>query len=371
MKYPLLVPTMPTAAQLHPYLQKIDDNRWYTNFGPLNSELEARLGQSLQVKEQGLAITCVAECTAGLELALQADGLQAGARVLTPSLTFVATGTAIVRSGYTPVFADVDPAKWILTPAIAEAALAHTRFDAVMPVSTFGAEQDVAAWAEFARKHGKTVIIDAAGSFGNQRVCPGVTVVFSLHATKSLGAGEGGAVIGTQAVVDRIRRLANFGIEVSTGLVDEAGTNAKLSEYHAAVGLASLDMWETIKAERRALRARYLTALHAANLPIQLQALPENGVYPTFPVALAEGIDSHWVIEKLTAAGIGTRRWYCPPLHEHKAFASYDCAGALPVTASLGKRIVGIPFHLHLLDGAVGEIVELFGRILASASRSA
>jgi len=124
MKYPLLVPTMPTAAQLHPYLQKIDDNRWYTNFGPLNSELEARLGHALQVKEQGLAITSMAECTAGLELALQAHGLPAGARVLTPSLTFVATGTAIVRSGHTPVFADVDPASWILTPAVAEAALA-------------------------------------------------------------------------------------------------------------------------------------------------------------------------------------------------------------------------------------------------------
>src|SRR5689334_13977749 len=101
-RIPLLVPDMPSADELLPYLRRIDASRWYTNFGPLVDELERELRESLGEASQA-ALTTVANCTLGLELALAASGLAPGARVLLPALTFVATGMAVRRAGYTPV----------------------------------------------------------------------------------------------------------------------------------------------------------------------------------------------------------------------------------------------------------------------------
>ena len=135
-KIPLLIPAMPTADAVLPYLHEVDRNLWYTNFGPLNRRFEAKILGDIAPGLGQENITTVSNCTVGLELALQSCGVGAGGRVLVPSLTFVATATAIVRAGMTPVFADIDAGSWCLTPEIAARVVSSV--DAVMPVSTFG-----------------------------------------------------------------------------------------------------------------------------------------------------------------------------------------------------------------------------------------
>lgn len=359
----LLVPDMPRAEALAPYLRRIDDARWYTNFGPLVRELEGRLGAQFAPEDH---LVTVSSGTAGLELALDALGLRAGARVLLPDFTFVATATAIIRSGFRPVVCDVDARSWLLTPAIARYAIAAREVDAVMPVATFGCPQDADAWDRFSVQTGLPVVIDAAGAFGNQRSGGRVHVVFSLHATKALGAGEGGFLVSRDAAVtERVRRLSNFGIDVATGIVDRPGTNAKLSEYHAAVALAALESWPS-RADARRAQWRSLLDLMRERCPaLSVQQRPEGGAYTIAPVLLPQSAVPEAVIAALARAGVQTRRWYFPPLSEHPAFAAVERAGALDGVGAVAGRVLGIPFHLELTSDDLRHVFDVLRQALA------
>jgi dTDP-4-amino-4,6-dideoxygalactose transaminase len=164
-----------------------------------------------------------------LELGLQALGVGRGMRVLLPALTFPATALAVMRCGAVPVFGDVCPRRWTLTPAIAVAALERELFDLVMPVATFGQSLPHGDWDQFVASTKVPVLADAAAALGVQAIGRLVHWTFSLHATKPMGIGEGGLFVSADAAVtERVRRLANFGFDA--GIVRlEGGTNAKLS----------------------------------------------------------------------------------------------------------------------------------------------
>lgn len=364
---PLLVPLMPTAEQLLPYLREIDANKYYTNFGPLNAKFESRIVSDIAPHLGAPNVTTVSNCTVGLELALQANDLGPGSRVLLPSLTFVATATAIARMGMVPVFADVDAQTWCLTPSIAEKTIANV--DAVMPVSTYGCPHDMAAWDAFSEKWKVPVILDAAGAYGNQGVGNVADVVFSFHATKSFGAAEGGAVISPSPHrIAKVRRLANFGIDTSTGLLVNVGTNGKMSEYHAAIGLATYDQWDAIKSKRRALLVRFQSVLAECCPDIVLQEKPMGGIYPIMPVLLPTETRASEVAAGLGSSGIASRRWYCPPLHQQPALSEYPNTGHLGVCEDIGERILGLPFHLDLDDSDIQRIATALRHAIDSAA---
>jgi dTDP-4-amino-4,6-dideoxygalactose transaminase len=260
VRVPLLVPELPTLAALTPYLARIDRNRG-TRISDRwsGSSKRASPRPSHQQSQPGPHVVTVSNATAGIELALRALRLPAGAPVLVPALTFVATATAVLSAGLTPIVADVDAESWLLTPDIAKAALRRERVRAVVPVATFGCPQDAAAWAALNDRTGIPIVIDAAAAYGNQ-LDPGPTcAVFSLHATNRW-RGEGGFIVSRSGrFAEAIRQMTNFGINLTDpkiapiGTTTMIGTNAKLSEYHAAVGLASLDQWPDNSA--RAARA--------------------------------------------------------------------------------------------------------------------
>lgn len=357
---PLMIPDMPPAHAILPFLERIDANKWYTNFGPLVKEFEARLIEQVAPDQPRIGLVTTANATVALEMALQALHLPHGARVLVPGLTFVATGTAVVRAGFEPVIADVDADSWLLTPAIASRAVATSRIDAVIPVSTFGCPHDLNQWRAWSERCGVPVLIDATGAFGNQPVGP-VPVVFSLHATQSLGIGEGGFVVSDDLeLIQRIRRLGNFGIDANLGEVDEAGTNGRMSEYQAAVGLAALPRWQAKREVRLSLQAGYRLALQQHAPTVAWQDKPE-GIPTTLAVALPVGVDAGAAASRLATRGIETRRWYCPPLFEHRAFAACETAGPLPVSRDLAGRLLGLPFHLHLQIDDVSTVCSELG----------
>ena len=363
---------MPRWDEVLPYLKRIDAARWYTNFGPLATELEARIAALLPDTQGRVPATAsFANATLALELAMLAHELPERSRVLMPALTFVATPASVIAAGHVPVICDVDEASWLLTPEITEPLLRETGAIAVLPVSTYGCPQDVAAWDALSVRTGATVVIDAAAAFSNQTRSGKSTLVFSLHATKALGAGEGAAAMTTDRdLVDAMRRLSNFGIQLPQGLVHRSGTNAKLSEYHAAVALASLDGW----AERRSRRQRayqwYLRALAQHCPAVSVQQRPADGVYSIMPVLLPENVHATKIAGSLEEQGIDTRRWYCPTLERHPAFRDLPVAGTLRAANRLNDRLLALPFHTQLLESDVDFVCETLAAVLRSQAAS-
>lgn len=229
-------PKLPSADALLPYLRRIDENRMYCNFGPLNAEYEARLADLFKVP-----VVTASSATSALTATLMAYDLPKGAFVAMPSWTFPATAAAVVNAGLMPHFVDVDEKTCALNPWERRGV-----YWAAIAVAPFGSPVNVERWEYFAKVFRIPVIIDAAAGFdalstsckpGN---CP---VIVSTHATKAFGTGEGGFVACADTdLLEKIRRITNFGLSPDRR-VEYNGLNAKFSEYHAAVGLASLDWW--------------------------------------------------------------------------------------------------------------------------------
>ncbi|RDS81860.1 DegT/DnrJ/EryC1/StrS family aminotransferase [Dyella psychrodurans] len=363
-RIPLLVAQLPDTDALLPYLRQIDTNRWYTNFGPLVTQLEQRFAATFAPALSAPKAITATSGTAGLELVLGALELPQGSNVLLPALTFVATATAVIRAGYRPLIADVDTSTWLLTPETAREYAAHYPVAAVMPVATFGNPQDVEAWDAFTADTGIPVVIDAAGAFGNQRVGQRSHVVFSLHATKALAAGEGGLVVTyDQELAARVRRLSNFGIDLERGSqVFVAGENGKLSEYHAAVAHAALDQWPVVVERRRAVQARYQHLLREHCPDLRLQRRAENGIYPILVGRLPRGLRARDLQPELLSRGIETRQWYCPTLDRHPAFAAF-AAGPLPVAHELAERLIGLPFFIDISEAQMQRVGSAMGEL--------
>ncbi len=355
---PLLLPDMPPPQTLLPWLERMHAARHYSNFGPLVQELEHLFAQKFGLEPE--QVTTVANATQGLELALQALALPPGSRVLVPALTFVATATAVVRAGHVPVLADVDAATWLLTPEIARSACTRMHIDAVLPVATFGMPHGMQAWQQFERDTGLPVIIDAAAAYGSQWLQGAEgTLVFSLHATKSLPAGEGGLVVSTRpGLAAKVRQLSNFGINLDpattllVGTLASLGTNAKMSEYHAAIGLASLQKWELHAQQRRALQTDLMQELQqVSRYPLAWQAQGPGGPLQA-PTLLCmrlpdEGVRAT-VEHACQQARVMTRRWY-QPLLQHMTVLQQRCLVLdTPDAQLLGQTLLGLPFFLGM-----------------------
>ncbi len=364
----VLVPDVPSLAAVMRYLDESPDPTRLSNFGPLSLLLEERLAARLGVPRE--AVLLVSSGTAALELALD---VTSGAETLLPAFTFAATATAAIRNNGRNVWtADVSRESWALTPEQAEEWLDELEFDygTVVPVCPFGAAYPPGVWSALLDRQSKEswVVIDAANAFGNQKleVRDCLLYCFSLHCTKSLGAGEGGLIVGEPEVIARLRRMTNFGLDADSGLVVEGqGTNAKLSEYHAAVGLASLDTWDARAQRRRWLNLYYQTLLRERLPAVAPMPRADDGVYTIYPVLLPREFDPLEVSDALLEEGVETRRWYCPPVHWHEALSDsmYD-AGTFPNTQELDARLLCLPFHAGVNGPEALRVVEALARAL-------
>ena len=370
---PLLRPDMPTPEQMLPYLHRMHAAGHYSNFGPLVGELEAHFADSFNARQGSgprAEAVSVSSATLGLELALQAMKLAPGARVLVPALTFVATATAVLRAGHVPVVGDVDRHSWLLTPALAEQARAQTRLDAVLPVATFGLPQAMADWQAFEDQTGLPVIVDAAAGYGGQWLDGARgTIVISLHATKSLPAGEGGMVVSTRPDLSaKVRQLSNFGInldpgaELPTGSLASLGTNAKLSEYHAAVALCSLQEWPARALERQHLLSRLKQTLQQVcgeTLFFQENGKVGAAAAPmTLCLRLANAAQREALERRCQARQIATRRWYQPLLSQMPVLAARcDCLPH-PEATALAQTLLGLPFYRTMSEADQARLCE-------------
>ncbi|MFO1058355.1 MAG: DegT/DnrJ/EryC1/StrS family aminotransferase [Dongiaceae bacterium] len=363
-RIPVGRPLLPGAAAIRPYLDEIDANRWYSNYGPLARRLQDRLTATVRWPggEPGAVVSC-ANATLGLTLALMAQEPAPGSLCLMPAWTFVASPLAARMAGLVPWFADVAAEDWAISPAIAERAIAAAPgpVGAVMPVAPFGRPPDTAAWDDFAAASGLPVVIDAAAGFDGIAAgrCP---VVVSLHATKALGIGEGGFVAATdRALLKAIAQRANFGFWGNRETALPA-TNAKMSEYHAAVGLAALDGWPERRAAFAAVAAGYRRALAGSGVRLP-DGLGEAWVASTMVVGY-DGPPPAALAARLAEAGIETRAWWGEGCHRAALFADAPRTD-LPVTEALARSTIGLPCHADLAAADIAAVAEALGQALA------
>lgn len=363
----LMRPLLPQYEFIVPYLQQIDANRWYSNFGPLVNGLEARLAEFFGTGE-GSVVT-LSNGTAGLTNIMRALDLPRGSLCLLPSWTFIATPAAAAAAGLTPYFIDVQESTWALDPAEVKQHVAalNGKVSVVIVVAPFGAPQNTQAWDDFTTETGVPVIIDAAAGFDAFSSVPEARprqtpVMISMHATKMFGAGEGGVIISEDtALIARVREMSNFGFS-GTRSIRVPGTNGKMSEYTAAVAHATLDLWPQTREAWLCLKGFYaeqfrkVTALTGAN-----PWLADNWVSSTFNIRLREK-NAKQVIEQLVANGIESRQWWGQGCHAHPAYAWFPRA-PLPVTEALGQSLLALPFSLDLHKPHIDYIMETFCKV--------
>ncbi len=359
---PVARPVLPTAQALAPYLEAIDRSGWYSNFGPMIRGLEQRLAERLG---PGAHVTTGSNATQLITLTLQAMGLAAGSLCIVPSWTFVATAHAVIQAGLVPWFVDVDPQTGALDPQRVLALLdqAPGPVSALIVVAPHGHMPPLEGWCQFRDQTGIEVIVDAAAAFDAVDACPLPTVI-SLHATKALGIGEGGYLAHLdEALVTRVRQMTSFGF-LGDREAKVVATNAKLSEFSGAVGMAALDRWPVDRIQWMARAQLYRTAL--ASLPgVQFQeGWGLNWISSVCVVTLAEG-SSVAMVEHLLAQGIETRQWWGAGCHMSRAFSDYPKT-ALPITDHLAQTTLGLPFWLAMTEADITRIAtairEVYGR---------
>lgn len=363
-RIPLLRPLLPTMEELAPYLRRIDEARYYTNFGPLVHEFESRLAEHFAVRSNNLVVTV--NGTTALSAALLALGARAGSKCLVPSWTFVASAAAICAANLIPHFVDVLPDTWMPDPAALARRSDLADVGAVMIVAPFGTPFDAGHWDAFWADTGIPVIIDAAACFDTVACIPASRpgrspVIVSLHATKVFGVGEGGLVMSTDdAVVHRLRQVCNFGIWGSPE--DQIlGYNGKLSEYHAAVGLAALDGWTARRALLVDRTSRYCAEL-ARILDVRTLPLYGEGWISAYcTVALSRNADR--VGESLRDLGVENRRWWQDGVHRLAAYRGFG-RDDLKVTAQLAARALSLPFSHDISNAQIRYVTDCLERVL-------
>ena len=365
---PVMRPALPSAEELFPFLQRIDEARWYSNQGPLLRAFESDLAAHFGVTPDQIAI--VANGTVALSAALLAVRAPAGFKCLVPSWTFVASASAIWAANLQPHFIDVSPDTWMPDPEAIKARADLHEVGAVLIVSPFGAPVDTKVWDRFTSETRIPVIIDGAAAFDAASSIPharpsATPTMISLHATKVFGVGEGGLLVSTdEGVIRRFRQICNFGVYGSPeGQI--LGYNGKLSEYHAAVGLASLSRWSERRAKLERLTNMYIE---------RLSSVPGVGLSPQYGAGwiscycnvTVEAV-AMTIIERLHAAGIETRRWWQSGVHRQRAYQRFT-RDELPVTEYLGNHVFGLPFFVDMTPADVDRVAGALKHALPSAS---
>jgi dTDP-4-amino-4,6-dideoxygalactose transaminase len=360
---PLVRPTIADIPGLADRLEQILTSGILTN-GPTVRELEARVAERLGVQ----SVVAVSSCTAGLMLVLQA--LDATGRVVLPSFTFAASAHAVVWAGGEPVFAEVDPRSLTLDPD--DAAALVDGASAMTATHVYGTPCDVERLQQIADRAGIPLVYDAAHALGSQRSGRpiggfGTAEVFSLSPTKVMVAGEGGLVATNDAALAETIRLGRDYGNPGDYDCQFPGLNARMSELHAAVALASLVGLD----ERIAHRGVLVEEFRSATEGLPGLRFPEvaGGDVSTYKdlTLIIEPTDFGLTVPELAGAlraeGIDSRRYYFPPIHQQKAYAGLPRTRELPVTDALAERVLTPPLWSHMTVDDIRRVAAAVVRI--------
>ncbi len=347
------------------------DRNWLTNHGPLVQEFEGRIANLLNVEH------CVAMCngTIALEIATRALGLTG--EVIVPSYTFVAGAHALQWQEITPVFCDIDPGTHNIDPACVESMITP-RTSGIIGVHLWGRPCDVEALEQIARRHNLKLLYDAAHALGcshQGRMVGGFghAEVLSFHATKILNTGEGGAVVtNDHALAAKMRLMRNFGF-AGYDQVIYIGTNGKMSEMAAAMGLTGLESLDDFIAVNRRNYEWYQSEL--ASLPglslLQYNANEKNN-YQYVVVEVDDSIaplNRDELVAVLTAENVLARRYFYPGCHRMEPYRSYYPHAHLVLTATeaVARRVMVLPTGTSIGLEEIKKICQILCRAFEAA----
>jgi dTDP-4-amino-4,6-dideoxygalactose transaminase len=364
---PLVRPTIPDIPGLTGRLGEVLQSGMLTN-GALVRRLEETVAERCGVAH----VVAVSNCTSGLMLTYQALGISG--RVVMPSFTFAASAHAVVWAGGTPRFAEVDAETMTLDPAAAEELLDGA--EAISATHVYGRPCEVEALQAVAERAGLPLVYDAAHALGSRRRGRpiggfGTVEVFSLSPTKVAVAGEGGLVAtNDESLAEALRLGRDYG---NPGNYDcrFPGLNARMSELHAAVALASLDGLDERIAHRNELVAAFKTA--TAGVPgLTFQQVDDGDVSTYKDLTLVVdpapfGLDAAALGRALKAEGADSRRYYSPPIHRQKAYAAMPVERELPVTDRLSESVLTPPLYSHMTHDQIERLADAVVRIQAYA----
>ena len=352
---------MPPFAEYCEEIRELWDSRWLTNMGVKHERLREELADYLDAPYMDI----LTNGHLSLELSLQA--LELEGEVITTPFTFASTTQAIVRSGLTPVFCDVDPLTLTMDPAKIEPLITE-RTCALVPVHVYGNFCEVEAIDRIAQRHGLRVLYDAAHAFGARYKGRGAGAFgdvscFSFHATKVFHTLEGGGVcFQDEDFGRRLASLKNFGLS-DPETVTELGGNAKLDEFRAAMGLCNLRYVDQEIEKRGRVEGRYRQRLE--NVPgLRLKAVqPEvESNYAYFPVLFDEnafGASRDRVQNVLGEQGIFTRKYFYPLTSTFPCYQGRFDLGNTPIALEASRQVLCLPMYGELTDDTVDRICDV------------
>lgn len=352
-------PQLPPLEELTLLLEEIWRERVLTNSGPIHQRFERTLADYLGVSHLSLVVNA----TQGLLLALM--GLGRKGEVITTPFTFVGTAHAIVQAGLTPVFVDIDPSTMNLDPKLVESAITE-RTCAILPVHCFGYACDVSSLGAIAKKYDLSLVYDAAHAFGvkdagGSLLRHGDASVVSFHATKVFTTFEGGAIVcATEETKRTIDRLKNYGFDDQNS-IDLIGTNAKMTEFSAAMGLLELKYVQA-RIDQRALRdAVYRESLEdvrGVHCPKWPAGQSRN--YYNFPIFVGDDfpLKRDELAQKLLDRGIVARRYFYPLVTDLPVYRRlFDAQRSLPVARDVAERVLCLPLYPDLPESDQRRVV--------------
>lgn len=316
-RYPFIRASPPNLSRVAHYFHSAVESGQYSNFGPVSRTFEIDVAGILLGAPSA---TACSSATSGLTAALiSAD---ARASVAIPAFTFPATLSAVQSAGLNPVLVDVDEFTGVMSCASLEASLARTHCDAVIVVRPYGIWTDISDIADMCQRRGIHLIVDNAAGLGvdldivNRFRIRNSIEVFSLHATKPFGVGEGGIIAAPTQIQGRIRTALNFGIDPISHSNSFRGINGKMSELTAAVALAALEGISNRVLIRQTMASGYIARAEAAGYELYCTDFGRSP-WQCFPIRISIKIEMDRLISACAARGLQVRRYYRPVLAQY------------------------------------------------------
>ena len=365
----------PNIGRKEDLYKRIDDilnRRWLTNSGVYVREFEVRVAELLNVKH------CVAMCNGTVALEIVARALGMKGEVIVPSFTFIATAHCLQWQGITPVFCDIDPNTHNIDPTRIES-LITPRTTGIIGVHLWGTPCDIESLEKIARQNSLKLIFDASHAFGcthnNKKIGGfGDAEVFSFHATKFCNSFEGGAVVtNDDDLATKLRLMKNFGFSGMDNVI-YIGTNGKLNEVSAAMGLTSLESLETfIEANKLNYRTYQLGLSDIKGITLKQYEEKENNNYQYITLEVDKkltGISRNQLLAILHAENIRARRYFYPGCHRMEPYRSYypNTGLLLPETERLTERVLSLPTGTAVHPSDIVNICDLIQMIVDQSS---
>lgn len=354
--------TQSSISKYEEYIEEVKelwDTLWLTNMGIKHRQLEKGL-------EDFLKINHVALFSNG-HLALESiiDVMELTGEVITTPFTFISTTHAIVRNGLTPVFCDVNPDDYTMDVTKIEA-LITDKTSAIIPVHVYGNPCEVEEIERIARKHNLKVIYDAAHAFGVKYKGRGISnfgdvSMYSFHATKVFNTIEGGALaFNDESLVPKLTAYKNFGLTGQES-VEYIGTNSKMNEFQAAMGICNLRHIDEEIAKRKLVVERYVSHLQNVDgIKLSLASEHVTSNYSYFPVVFDRFSKTRdEVCEQLKEHNIFARKYFYPLTSEFECYKGQFDVNQTPVAKHISERVLTLPLYADLSLDDVDRICHI------------